>query len=64
MAIVRVKLGKVPMALLRQLHETGLYGFTIEDTVENLILGRLRDLLREGDRMLRLPKVRKAARKK
>jgi len=61
--VIRVKLGKVPVALLRQLHETGLWGFTIEDTVEHLILGRLREFLQEGDRMLRLPKVRKAARR-
>lgn len=61
MPVIKVNLGKVPMALLRQLHQTGLYGFTIEDVATDLILGRLREFLREGDRTLHLPRTRKSA---
>ncbi len=44
------------MALLKQLHAIGLYGVTLEDTAEHLILGQLRKFLLDKDRMLRLPK--------
>ena len=57
MTTVKVKLGKAPMRLLRQLHESGLYGFTLEQTVEHLVLEGLRKRLLEKDYALTLGKT-------
>ena len=45
------------MRLLRQLHESGLYGFTLEQTVEHLVLEGLRKRLLEKDYALTLGKT-------
>lgn len=64
MPIVKVRLPEVPMALLRQLHATGLYGNTIEETAERVICEELRNLIREDDLLLSLKPPKKSRRRK
>jgi hypothetical protein len=51
-----VKLGEVPMKLLRQLYRTGLYGFSIEEAAERLICEGLRQLISQKQLVLRMRK--------
>lgn len=51
---VKVTLSRQMLALLEQLHATGLYGFTVEETARRVLEEDLRARIRTEDKILRL----------